>query len=365
MIPRAEIQSLLDTYKAGELTVGVLGSHSALDVMDGAKDEGLRTAVLCQEGRQKPYLAFDRLADHVIVLNKFAEITSEEIQEELRSLGTIFVPHRAFTTYVPYDAIEDHFRVPLFGNRGLLRTEERVPGRNQYYLLERASIPHPKLFPKPEEIDRPVIVKVPESRRRSERAFFTAGTYADYRQKATKRIEAGIINQTDLEHATIEELLLGTHFNFNYFYSPLENRVEFLGVDRRLQTNLHDFVSLPAKQQLELDVELQNVEVGHMAATVRESLLEKIFEIGERFTETVKQEFPPGPIGPFALQSVVTVDLDLVVYDVSPRVPGNPILATTSPYTKYYYGKTIGTGRRIAMELKRARDEHRLKEVVT
>ncbi|MEJ2272476.1 MAG: DUF1297 domain-containing protein, partial [Candidatus Bathyarchaeota archaeon] len=43
-------------------------------------------------------------------------------------------------------------------------------------------------------------------------------------------------------------------------------------------------------------------------------------------------------------------DLELVVYDVSLRVPGNPIVATTSPYTKYQYGQTFGVGRRIAME---------------
>ena len=55
----------------------------------------------------------------------------------------------------------------------------------------------------------------------------------------------------------------------------------------------------------------------------------------------------------------------MVVYDVSLRVPGNPILATTSPYTKYQYGSTFGVGRRIAMELKRALQQDRLSDVVT
>jgi len=67
----------------------------------------------------------------------------------------------------------------------------------------------------------------------------------------------------------------------------------------------------------------------------------------------VKIGLLPGIIGPFSLQSVVTVDLDLIVYDVSLRVPGNPILATTSPYTKYKYGETFGVGRRIAKEIRR------------
>jgi 5-formaminoimidazole-4-carboxamide-1-(beta)-D-ribofuranosyl 5'-monophosphate synthetase len=66
-----------------------------------------------------------------------------------------------------------------------------------------------------------------------------------------------------------------------------------------------------------------------------------------------------------SLQSIVTVDMDIVVYDVSLRVPGNPIMATTSPYTKYYYGKTFGVGRRVAMEIKNAYKEERLEEIVT
>ena len=55
----------------------------------------------------------------------------------------------------------------------------------------------------------------------------------------------------------------------------------------------------------------------------------------------------------------------MIVYDVSLRVPGNPIVATTSPYTKYQYGTTFGIGRRIAMEIKRAVEEDRIKEIVT
>ena len=86
---------------------------------------------------------------------------------------------------------------------------------------------------------------------------------------------------------------------------------------------------------------------------------------GDKFVNAVKKEYPPGIIGPFSLQSVITRDLEIVVYDVSLRVPGNPILATTTPYTKYKYGATFGVGRRIAMELKQAQQEGRLAEIVT
>ena len=103
-----------------------------------------------------------------------------------------------------------------------------------------------------------------------------------------------------------------------------------------------------------MDVELQNIEVGHTPASIRESLLDNVFKMGEKFVKSTKEEYPPGIIGPFSLQSVVTLDLDMVVYDVSLRVPGNPILATTTPYTKYKYGETFGVGRRIAMEIKKS-----------
>ncbi len=365
MIPRTEIQKIAKSYDPKKVTIGALGSHSALDIMDGAKDEGFNTIVVCQKGRGKPYKAFKRIVDHLIILEKFSKITDKAVQQELVKRNVIFVPHRAFSTYVDYDSIENKFRVPIFGNRALLRSEERTAKRNQYYLLEKAGIRTPARIKSPNEIDRPVIVKVQEAKRRIERAFFTANSYKDFKQKSQKKIKEGIITSADLEKAVIEELVIGTYFNFNYFYSPLNDEVEFLGIDRRLQTNLNDFVSFPAKQQLEIDVELQNIEIGHMPATIRESMLEKVFEIGERFAKAVKREYPPGPIGPFALQSVVNVDLDIVVFDVSPRVPGSPILTTTSPYSKYYYGETIGTGRRIAMEVKKGIQQKRLADLVT
>jgi 5-formaminoimidazole-4-carboxamide-1-(beta)-D-ribofuranosyl 5'-monophosphate synthetase len=191
-------------------------------------------------------------------------------------------------------------------------------------------------------------------------------SYEDYLKKSRLKIGQGVINEDDLCSATIEEYVIGTYFNLNYFYSPIRGETEFLGIERRLQTNIHDFVtSVPAKQQMEIDLELQNIEVGHTPASIRESLLDKVFKMGDDFTAAVKREYPPGIIGPISLQCIVTVELDFVVYDVSLRVPGNPIMATTSPYTKYYYGSTMGTGRGIAMEIKNAIQQERLTEIVT
>ncbi|HZH39337.1 MAG TPA: DUF1297 domain-containing protein, partial [Bacillales bacterium] len=271
-------------------------------------------------------------------------------------LNAIMVSHRSFSVYLGNDNIENNFHVPVFGNRWLLKAEERNLPRNQYYLLEKAGIAHPKIYSDPEEIEGPALVKIQEAKRKLERAFFIVTSFDDYKRKSQDRIDKGIIDKETLENnSVIEQYLIGTYFNFNFFYSPLEDETEFLGIERRLQTNIHDFTtSIPARNQLEMDVELQNIEVGHTPASIRESLLDNVFKMGEKFVKSTKKEYPPGIIGPFSLQSVITLDLDMIVYDVSLRVPGNPILATTTPYTKYKYGETFGVGRRIAMEIKKS-----------
>jgi len=124
-------------------------------------------------------------------------------------------------------------------------------------------------------------------------------------------------------------------------------------------------LDLPASEQLELKIPTQNIEIGHMGATMRESQIEKIFTAAERFVDTCKTEYPPGMIGLFALQGAVTKDLKFYVFDVSPRVPGCPCVEPTSPYMKYKYGVELGPGRRVAMEIKYAVKEGRLVEVVT
>lgn len=365
MIGLQQIVSIVDRYDLKNITVGTIGSHSALEIMDGAKDENMKTICICQKGRDLPYRRFKRLADEIILLDKFSDIMNRENQEKLRELSTIMIAHRAFTAYLGYDNIENNLKVPIFGNRSLLRAEERTAPRNQYYLLEKAGIRHPKLYRKPSDIEGPAMIKVQEARRKLERAFFIVSSYEDYKKKSKQRLEQGLVKKQDLEKATIEEYVPGTYFNLNYFVSPLTGETDFLGIERRLQTNLHDFVSLPAKQQMEMDLEISNIEVGHIPASIRESLLEKVFEMGDKFAEAVRKEYPPGVIGPISLQSVVTVDLEFVVYDVSLRVPGNPIMATTSPYTKYYYGHTMGVGRRIAMEIKNATAQRKLRDIVT
>lgn len=361
------IRDMISDYEAtGKVRIGVLGSHSALEIASGAKQEGLETVVVCQKGREKTYTKYYRnLFDHAILLDKFADIVNDEHLQKLSDLSPVFVPNRSFSVYLGYKNIEEKFGIPLMGNRYILKTEERNTPRNQNYLLSKAQIPTPKTFKSPSEIDRLSIVKVPEKQRKIERAFFYASSQEEFERKAKERIAEGIVTEEDLSNAVIEEYVLGAKFNANYFWSPLTEELDLLGFDKRVQTDLDGVLDLPASEQLELNISTQNVEIGHMGVTMRESQIEKVLEYGERFVNICKQEYPPGMIGLFALQGAITKDLEFYVFDVSPRVPGCPCVEPTSPYMKYKYGMEVGPGRRVAMEVKRALKEGRLGEILT
>ncbi len=353
-------------YDWNNIHIGVLGSHSALDVLDGAKDEGFKTVVVCQKGRELPYLRFKRLADEVLVLNKFSDILMEDVQNKLLELNTIFVPNRSFSVYVGYDNIENKFRIPMFGSRKLLRAEERIGDLNYYKILDKAGIRRPKTFQDPSSIDIPVIVKAMAANS-VERAFFVAKDEADYWAKANELIKQGIITEKELSEASIEELVIGVDFNFNYFNSIIRNDVEFHGIDRRLQTNIHGFIRLPARIQMDLDITLRNVEIGHMWATLRESQLVKVFKMGDAFVEATKSFYEPGIIGPFTLQSIINENLEIIVIDVAMRIGGgtNIWAGIGSQYSKFYFGEPISVGRRIAIEIREAISEDKLDAIVT
>ena len=144
MINSDQIVDIINNYDKKNIHIGVLGSHSALEVMDGAVDESIKTVCICQKGRETPYLRFKRLSDNVLILNKFVDITRQEIQNKLRNLNVLMITHRSFSVYIGYDNIENNFLIPVFGNRYLLRAEERTAPKNQYYLLDKSQIKHPQ-----------------------------------------------------------------------------------------------------------------------------------------------------------------------------------------------------------------------------
>jgi len=384
MIDRRIIFEKIRDYDLDNVKIGVLASHSALDVADGAVEEGFRTMLYCQKGREKTYTRYFKarrengriirgVVDEYVIYDKFEEMMKKEEQEKMLADNILFIPNRSFTSYIKLDRIENDFAVPLVGSRNLLRSEERRGDRDYYWLLEKARLPYPDKIDNPEEIDELVVVKLHHAKKRLERGFFTAASYGEYKEKSRRLIKQGVITEDLLKNARIERYIIGPVFNFDFFYSPLEedmSGIELLGVDWRFETSLDGHVRLPAQQQLTLN-EKQSVPeytvCGHNSATIRESLLEKAFELAERYVKATKKYYKPGIIGPFCLQTCVDKDNKFFIYDVAPRIGGgtNAHMSIGHPYGNALWRKNISTGRRLAMEIKRAIEDGRLEDIVT
>jgi 5-formaminoimidazole-4-carboxamide-1-(beta)-D-ribofuranosyl 5'-monophosphate synthetase len=394
MISKKDIEKIIEKYDLNEITIGALGGHSALDVCQGAKKFGFKTLVVAQKGREKTYSKYYKsrdgkgCIDDVILVDKFSDIVKPEVQEELRKRNTIFIHNRYFWVYCNFEEIENDFKVPIFGSRELVKLEERDQPNNQYELLEKANIRLPKIIRKGDNkmskddlkkafkkhfVDGkggPLLIKANEAIRGYERAFFVITTGEDYFSISQQMMDDGIIIQKDLNRAVIEEFVIGAQVNFNYFYSPITDELELMGTDTRRQTSLDGFLRLDAVVQsklIEAGYKPSMIETGHIACTVKESIVEKAFEAGEKFVKTMKKEVEGGIIGPFALQGAVSAESgkeEIVIFDVSMRIPGSPGTKYT-PYSGYLYGQSIGYGERIAYEIYDSIPQGKLKDIVT
>jgi len=377
MIARSEIEEVLADYDLDKVIVGVLGSHSALDVCDGAKEEGFKTLVIAEKGREELYTKYfvrrevnglqKGVVDENLVVSRFADMMSDKIQDELRSRNTLFIPNRSFVVYTGIDNVEDRFKVPLVGSRDMLRIEEREEEKSYYWLCEQAGIPTPEEY-KAEDIDTLVMVKLPHAKMRLERGFFTAKDRAEYREKSQRLIQKGIITADDLANARIERYVIGPVFNFDFFYSPIDDELELVGVDWRFESNLDGMARIPRTQELpeKLSDPLMIV-VGHASATLRESLLNRVMPIAERFVKFAKEEYSAGIIGPFCLQTIVDENMDFWVYDIATRIGGgtNIHMYGGHPYGNALFRTNMSSGRRLALEIRRAIALNKVDKIVT
>jgi 5-formaminoimidazole-4-carboxamide-1-(beta)-D-ribofuranosyl 5'-monophosphate synthetase len=364
--------SLLEGYDRANIAIATLGGHSALDICAGAKRQGLRTIVIAEKGREKTYSEYykthgkEGCVDDVLIVEHFADILTEEFQNTLSSKSALFVPHRYVGVYVDPVKFANTFHVPVLGSRWLLAHEDR---RAQTALLTAAAIRTPRIFAKAADIDRLCIVKATEATRGYERGFFLVRSEAEWEEVGSRLEKEGKIAKNWRE-APIEEFILGAPVNFHFFLSPLTGRIELLGTDMRRQTNLDGILRLPARDQSAVvdAMGVSMIETGHIACTVKESLLEKAFMLAEKFVAATEKAdtLGRGIIGPFALQGAVIAEQgkeDIVIFDVSLRMPGSPGIAAT-PYTSYLHDRTMSTGERLALEVRRAIEQGKLEEVV-
>lgn len=385
MISRDEILGNLERYDLKNAKIGVVASHSALDTCDGAISEKFRTVAVCQKGREKTFSNYFKtqrdgsgnvvrgVVDETILVNKFGDVVTPDVQKTLLNNNVLFIPNRSFVSYSGIDAVEDDFKVPLVGSRNLLRSEERGDEKDYYWILEKAGLPFPKKVEKPEDIDGLTIVKVHHKVKKLERGFFTAKDYDQFVEKSSELIKQGVIEEDFIKSARMEQYIIGPVFNLDFFRSPLEEKgeqLELLGVDWRFESSLDGYCRLPGKQQVELEEDgiiPEYTVCGHNSATLRESLLDKAFEMAEKYIEATKKHYDPGVIGPFCLQTCVDKDLNFYIYDVAPRIGGgtNVHMSVGHPYGNALWRKEMSTGRRLSMEIRRAIEQERVDEIIT
>jgi len=381
MITKQDVIDVVSEYDKKNITIGVLGSHSALDVCDGAHDEGIPNLVVCQKGRDGLYTNYFKnrtlnglrkgFVDETIVLNKFDEILTEGVQQQFIEKNTLFIPNRSFVVYNGVRRVENEFRLPLVGTRDMLKIEDReTEEENYYWVSQQAGIPIPKHFACKDDIDTLVMVKLHHKYMTLERGFFTAASPDEFDAKVERLLDREIITTEALKDARIEQYIIGPVFNFNFFYSPIDAEIELLGIDFRFESNLDGLVRIPAEQQLELPSQYRDplmTIVGHANASLRESLLERVYNMAEQFVAFSKRHYSAPIIGPFCLQTIVDQNMDFYVYDIATRIGGGTNVHTNvgASYGNSLFGTRMSSGRRLALEVKRAITLDEVEKIIT
>lgn len=353
-----DLNSLLDGYSFQEISVATLATHSALNILKGAKDEGFRTIAVGVKGRTVPYQRFP-VADQIIELNMFSEITSPDIINQLRSANAVFIPHASLIAYVGVDAIETDLQLPLLGTRGIFQHEASREGLQNWMKLSGIRIPLD--YDSDDDFEDEVIVKFTGAR--GGQGYFLAKGSDNMRALAVKHG----LSAEDLSSAWIQEFIRGVTMFFHYYYDPLSSDNLLVGMDRRYESDVDGLGRIPARLQMETQHTPTYSVVGNIPVVIRESLLPQVFDIGDRILAASKQIAPPGLIGPYCAEAVIRPDGEIVVFEISSRiVAGTSVAIGHSPYEYLHHNsEPMYTGRRIARTLRLAISSERLFDVLT
>ena len=363
MIPKAEIDKILAGYDRKDLKIATICSHSALQLFYGAKLEGLKTIGICKKKNQARYEAFPLAKpDEYIFVDEYED--TDAYVDKLVEENAIFIPHGSAVEYIG-DKIQK-LKLPIYGNRTVLMWE--ADRQKMLTWLTKAGCKMPETY-KPYEIKRPCIVKFPGAR--GGRGYFAVSSEKEFEQKTKEMLAAGSITEDDVKKAAIQEYLVGVRFYPHYFYTPFfkdgfrcqEGRLEMLGLDKRIESNI-DEIYRPMSAGLK--VEPSYTVVGNAPVIMRESLLDDVLEIGRGVVDASFKLFG-GIYGPFCVELIMDENFGLKVFEVSARiVAGTNIYPRGSQYSCYIFNEEggMGTGRRIARELKIAAQKNALQKVV-
>ncbi|MBI2611901.1 formate--phosphoribosylaminoimidazolecarboxamide ligase [Candidatus Gottesmanbacteria bacterium] len=330
-------------------TIATLASHSCLQILKGAKDEGFSTTAIATPKSADLYKRFSFI-DEVVEISSFTKFY--ELQPTLAKKNAIIIPHGSFVAYLG-ENYEKKLNLRHYGKKQILSWEsDRL---KQRAWLEKAAIRVPKLYSNPKDIDKIVIVKLYGAKGGS--GYFVAKNAKDFVKK---------IKQFGSEKYIIQEYIIGVPVFLQFFYSVIRNEVELLGVDRRYESNVDGIGRLPHAFQEELELEPSYTVVGNFPIAIRESLLPKAYRMAVSVVEMSKKLIPPhGLYGPFCLETIVTPDLEFYCIEISCRiVAGTNIYNVGSPYSEYHFNEPMSTGRRIAREIKEAIELNRLDDIL-
>jgi len=320
-------------------TIATLGSHSALQILKGARDEGFRTLAIANRETERLYRAY-AFVDEVITIDYYGQFMS--LVPELEKRKMVIVPHGSFVAYL---SLEEHkrMRIPYFGNKAVLDWEASRELQREW--LVRAGLTVPRQFRTGAEIDRPVIVKL----------YGAQGGkgYLFLRDAKDFELRAG---QLARQNYILQEYIIGVPAYIHYFYSPLSGKLEIMSMDRRYETNVDSLGRIPAAAQENMNIDPSYVVVGNSPLVLRESMLAEAYRMGEDVVR-VSQEIcgPKGLFGAFCIETIITPEAKFFVMEISARIVAgtNPFI-DGSPYSYLNYSEPMSTGRRIAREIKNA-----------
>jgi 5-formaminoimidazole-4-carboxamide-1-(beta)-D-ribofuranosyl 5'-monophosphate synthetase len=336
--------------------IATLGSHCALQVLKGAKDEGFKTVLVCEKKRAGLYRRFGFI-DSMIMVDSFREVLDKGVQKKLA--GAVLVPHGTLISQMSSDEIEG-IGTPVFGNRWILRWEADRDMKQR--LMEEAGLRTPRPVKSKDEIGGLCIVKLHGAA--GGRGYYLAWNRESFEEGARRLVEQGMIKgEQDLY---IQEFVRGVPAYLQYFYSPVTKSLELLGVDRRYESDIDGIGRIPAKQQLGAGGEPSYTVVGNIPLVLRESLLDEVYRMGEGFCRAAERLARPGMPGPFCLEGVYDSEGKFTAFEFSARiVAGTNLFVEGSPYSALLYDEPMSMGRRIAREVKIAKKKGRLGDVVT
>jgi 5-formaminoimidazole-4-carboxamide-1-(beta)-D-ribofuranosyl 5'-monophosphate synthetase len=331
--------------KDTQYTIATLGSHSALQILKGAKDEGFKTLVIATPDRASFYKRF-RFIDKVRQIARFSEFS--KIDKTLSRQKVIIIPHGSFSAYLGAEGTKK-IKTKYFGNKKVIKWETNR--KMQLEWIKKSGLLVPRKFSRGDRIDRAVIVKSYGADGGS--GYFLAHNQEDFEEKLTKFTKKDFI---------VQEYIIGVPIYLHFFYSPLTKSVEFLSVDKRYETNADSLGRLPLGEQEFIDIKPTFVVVGNSPLVIRESLIPLAYKMAERLVRTSKRIVDKrGLFGPFCLETIVTPDQKFYVIEISCRiVAGTNLFIDSSPYASLLYDEPMSTGRRIAREIKIAIEKKKL-----